>query len=184
MAGCDERFPKYLWCQLIPQAVITLNMLRQSRINPKLSAHDQVFGTFNYQRTPLAPLGTKVIIHERPDQRKTWDKHGLPGFMVNRAKDHFRSWQISVTSTGATRVSNAIELLPSKYTMPKTSSNDRIKVAFEEIAEALNNPKFREGFLNGNKENEILNELVEIFDKRRTESHNNSVVELLRVEAL
>ena len=71
LAGCDERFPKYLWCQLVPQAVITLNMLRQSRINPKLSAHDQVFGTFNYQRTPLAPLGTKVIIHERPDQRMT-----------------------------------------------------------------------------------------------------------------
>ena len=155
LAGCDERFPKYLWCQLIPQAVITLNMLRQSRINPKLSAHDQVFGTFNYQRTPLAPLGTKVIIHERPDQWKTWDKHGLPGFMVNRAKDHFRSWQVSVTSTGATRVSDAIELLPTKYTMPKTSSKDRINAAFEEIAEALNNPKMREGCLNGNKENEI-----------------------------
>ena len=126
-------------------------MLRQSRINPKLSAHDQVFGTFNYQRTPLAPLGTKVIIHERPDQRKTWDKHGLPGFMVNRAEDHFRSWQVSVISTGATRVSDAIELLPTKYTMPKTSSNDRINAAFEEIAEALNNPKMREGCLNGNK---------------------------------
>ena len=35
LEGCDERFPKYLWCQLIPQAVITLNMLRKSRINPK-----------------------------------------------------------------------------------------------------------------------------------------------------
>ena len=55
LVGCDERFPKL--CQLVPQAVITLNMLRQSRINPKLSAHDQVFGTFNFQRTPLAPLG-------------------------------------------------------------------------------------------------------------------------------
>ena len=131
LAGCDERFPKYLWCQLIPQAVITLNMLLQSRINPKLSAHDQVFGTFNYQRTPLVPLGTKVIIHKRPDQRKTLDKHGLSGFLVNRAKDHFQSYQVSVTRTGATRVSDAIELLPSKYTMPKTSSNDRISIAFE-----------------------------------------------------
>ena len=89
LAGCDEQFPKYLWCQLVPQAIVTLNMLRQSRINPKLSAHDQVFGTFNYQRTPLAPLEIKVIIHKQPDQRKTWDKHGLPAFMVNRAKDHF-----------------------------------------------------------------------------------------------
>ena len=40
-------------------------MRRQSRINPKLSAHDQLFGTSNYNRTPLAPLGTKVIIHKK-----------------------------------------------------------------------------------------------------------------------
>ena len=53
LAGCDERFPKYLFCQLVPQAVITLNILWQSRINLKLSAHDQVFNTFNHQRTPL-----------------------------------------------------------------------------------------------------------------------------------
>jgi len=65
LQGCDKRRPKYLWCQFIPQTVMTLNMLRQSRINPKLSAHDQLFGTFNYNRTPLAPLGTKVIIHEK-----------------------------------------------------------------------------------------------------------------------
>ena len=90
LQGCDGRFPKYLWCQLVSQAVVTLNMLPQPRINLKLSAHDQVFGTFNYQRTPLAPLGTKVIIHKRPDQRKTWDKHGLPGFMVNQARDNFQ----------------------------------------------------------------------------------------------
>ena len=96
-----------------------------------------------------------------------WDKHGLSDFMINQAKDHFLSWQVSVTSTGVTQVSDAIELLLTKYTMPKTSSNDRINAAFEEIAEALNNSKLREGFLNGNKENEILNELVEIFDRKR-----------------
>ena len=65
LADCDSCFLKYLWCQLVPQAVLTLNMLRQSRINPKLSAHDQVFGTFNFQQTLLAPLGTNVRVrHE------------------------------------------------------------------------------------------------------------------------
>ena len=93
----------------------------------------------------------KVIIHERPDQRLTWDKHGLPGFLVNRAKDHFCSYQVSVTKTGATRVSDAIKLLPTKYKMSKTSSTDHINAAFEEIGEVLNNSKLREGFLNGNK---------------------------------
>ena len=45
--GCDAAFPKYLRCSLIPQTIQTLNMLRKSWINPKLSAHDQVFGVFN-----------------------------------------------------------------------------------------------------------------------------------------
>ena len=71
-----------------------------------------------------------------------------------------------MTKSDAIRVSDAIELLPSKYTMPKTSSNNRINVAFEEIADALNNPKLREGFLNGNKENETINDLVQMIDKQ------------------
>ena len=29
LAECDERFPKYLLCQFVPQSVITLNMLQQ-----------------------------------------------------------------------------------------------------------------------------------------------------------
>ena len=47
--------------------------------------------------------------------------------------------------------------------MPKPSFNDRIDAVFEEIAETLNNPKLRGGFLNGSKEDEILNEIVDIF---------------------
>mmetsp|Transcript_20180 Transcript_20180/g.41904 ORF Transcript_20180/g.41904 Transcript_20180/m.41904 type:complete len:183 (-) Transcript_20180:163-711(-) len=59
--GTDERFPPHLWCRLIPQAVTTLNMLRPSRLNPKLSTYNQFFGNFDFNKTPLAPLGTKVI---------------------------------------------------------------------------------------------------------------------------
>jgi hypothetical protein len=33
-----KSFPMYLWDRLLPQAVLKLNMLRASRINPKLSA--------------------------------------------------------------------------------------------------------------------------------------------------
>ena len=58
--------------------------------------------------------------------------------------------------------------------MPKASSNDRINAAFEEISEALNNPKLREGFLNGNKENEIINELAEMFDKQEKDNKEKS----------
>ena len=62
--GCDTRWPSHLWCSLIPQTVITLNMLRGSQINPKLSAYNQLFGNFDFNRTLMAPLGTKCIIFE------------------------------------------------------------------------------------------------------------------------
>ena len=67
--------------------------------------------------------------------------------------------------------------------MPKTSSNDRINAAFEEIAETLNNPKLREGFLNGNKENEIINELVKMFDNQEKDKQEKSHKSIADVRA-
>ena len=97
---------------------MALNMLRQSRINPKLSAHDQLFGTFNYNRTPLAPLGTKVIIHEKPKQRASWDPHGKEGWLTGPAMNHYRYFEVAVDNTEGERVSDTIEFLPTKYDMP------------------------------------------------------------------
>ena len=46
--GCDRDFPAYKWCEIIHQCEMTLNMLRQSKINPKISAYTQLFGEFDY----------------------------------------------------------------------------------------------------------------------------------------
>ena len=70
----DKRFPLNLWCRLLPQAVTSLNLLRRSRLNPRLSADAHLNGPFDFNRTPMAPLGTKVILHETPRQRQTWDR--------------------------------------------------------------------------------------------------------------
>jgi hypothetical protein len=67
--GCDSNFPEWLWCHIIPQLVMTLNMLRRSRINPKLSAYTQIFGFFDYNQTPLAPIGTGTVVHQRTTQK-------------------------------------------------------------------------------------------------------------------
>ena len=179
--GSDERFPKYLWCRILPQAVMTLNMLRKSRINPKLSAHDQLFGTFNYNRTPLAPLGTKVIIHERPEQRASWGGHGKAGWFTGPAMNHYRHYEVHVTDTGGTRVSDTIEFFPTKCSMPKTSSDDRIVAALEEISEAVANQSPRAPFLSGNKTNEIVKELSEIFQTKEPVTTTKPIVQSPRV---
>ena len=72
LCSVDRNFPLHLWCRLLDQAELTLNMLRTSRINPNLSAHEQIHGTHDVNATPLAPPGTRCIAHEKSSQQGTW----------------------------------------------------------------------------------------------------------------
>jgi hypothetical protein len=78
----DNSFPMHLWDRLLPQAVITLNMLRTSRINTKLSASTHIDGQYDYKRSPMAPPGTRIIAHEAPSRRITWAPHGQYGWYI------------------------------------------------------------------------------------------------------
>ncbi len=64
LAGVDPSFPMNLWDRLLPQAVTTLNLLRQSCKNPSISAYQHVNGVFDYNKTLLGPLGCAVKMHE------------------------------------------------------------------------------------------------------------------------
>ena len=44
LASTHKDFPLHLWCQIIPHASLTLNLLCQLRMNPKLSRCDQLHG--------------------------------------------------------------------------------------------------------------------------------------------
>ena len=64
LASVDNNFTIYMWCRKVNQAEITMNLLLTSRTNPRLSAHEQVLGTFNFNATPMAPSGKKVTAHK------------------------------------------------------------------------------------------------------------------------
>ena len=82
LCGTDKDFPLHLWDKLLPQALMTLNLLRGSRINPQLSAYAQVHGQFDFNKTPLAPPGTHVLVHEKPSNRGTWAPHAVAGWYL------------------------------------------------------------------------------------------------------
>jgi hypothetical protein len=86
----DPKFPLHLWDRLVPQALITLNLLRASRINPNLSAYAQVFGQYNFSAHPLAPPGTHFLIHEKPHNRASWAPHALDAWYLGPALNHYR----------------------------------------------------------------------------------------------
>ena len=71
IALVDPNFPLSEWNRLIPQTNITLNLLQNARVNPKLSAYSYMYGDFNFRATPMAPPGTKIIAHVAPSARGT-----------------------------------------------------------------------------------------------------------------
>ncbi len=57
-------FPMTLWDRLVPQAVLTLNLLQQAKADPKMSAYEFVQGKMDFNKMPLAPFGCAVQMHK------------------------------------------------------------------------------------------------------------------------
>ena len=60
-----------------------LNLLRQSKTNPEISAWEAFNGVFSYNHTPLSPLGCRVLIHKKTGNRNSWDYWGKEGPKTN-----------------------------------------------------------------------------------------------------
>jgi hypothetical protein len=78
LSSVDPTFPLHLWDRLLPQAEITLNILRTPRLHPQRSAAAHFHGLVDYNKTAFAPPGCKIIAHEKPGKRRTWASHGHP----------------------------------------------------------------------------------------------------------
>ncbi|KAI2490331.1 hypothetical protein MHU86_24250 [Fragilaria crotonensis] len=139
LCSTDRNFPLHLWDRLLPQALLSLNLLRSSRINPKLSAWAQVHGAFDFNRTPLAPPGTRVLIHEPSTVRDTWAPHAVEGWYLGPAPLHYRCYTIWADATSAERIANTLTWFPSHVEMPATSSLELATAAAQDLVAALLN---------------------------------------------
>jgi len=140
LCSTDKNFPLHLWDRLLPQAELTLNLLRSSRINPRLSAWAQLHGPFDFNRTPIAPPGIRVIIHDKPTVRRSWAPHGTDGWYLGPALRSYRCYTVWAADTNAQRITDTVAWLPTRIPMPTTSSTDYIKAGIADIVHALQNP--------------------------------------------
>jgi hypothetical protein len=90
----EPKFSVKYMGKTIPQCLITLNLLRSSRITPQLSSQAQINGAFDFNRTPFAPPGTKVLIHEKPSTRGTWAPYAVEGWYLGPAQRHYQCYRV------------------------------------------------------------------------------------------
>ncbi len=89
LAGVDDSFPMRLWDKLLPQTILTLNLLCQSNVAPTVSAWQYVHGPFDYNKMPLASMGCVVPIHENSEQQGTWAANTIDGWYLQTSPEHY-----------------------------------------------------------------------------------------------
>ena len=138
-SGVSAHFPMHLWCRLIPQAEKQLLLLRQSNVNPKISAFAYLYGPHNYNAQPFVPIGMEAMIHDKPSRQKTFAQHCSKGFVLGSSPEHYQCWNLWTTSTKATRVSGTVFFKHNYITNPETTPTDAIIAAANRMTETLRN---------------------------------------------
>ena len=140
LATTDPKFPLAEWDRLIPQANITLNLLRSSRCNPKLSAYSYIFGTFNFRATPMAPPGTKVVAHVHPSKRGSWDLNAEVGWYVGPSMKHYRCVDCYFPRSRMSRHCDTVEFIPHDIPFPSVKLKDYLIQSADDIISLLTYP--------------------------------------------
>jgi hypothetical protein len=140
LASIDPDFPLHLWNRLLPQAEVTLNLLRMSIQHPQLSAAAHFQGLIDYNKTYFAPPGCKIIAHEKPAKQRTREPHGQHGYSLGPAMHNYRCKRVYISATASERTVDTLEFPPHNSPMPQLSSTERLIMSANDMTNALKNP--------------------------------------------
>jgi hypothetical protein len=172
LSSVDPIFPLHLWDILLPQAEITLNLLRTSRLHPQLSAAAHFHGLVDYKNAYFAPPGCNIIAHEKPGKRRNRAPHGHHGYSLGPAIHHYRCQNVYISATASGRIVDTLESSPRNYQMPQLSSTDRLLMAANDMSNALQNPHPEVPFTHvGDDTISALTALAEIFKLKFQKVH-------------
>jgi hypothetical protein len=136
VASVDSAFPPYLWDLLLPQTKLTLNLHGQGALNPQISAWVFFQGPFNFNKTPLGPVGCCVLIQAMPSFHWSWDFHAKNGFYIGPALESYRCFKL-VDADTKSQLSNTVEFRYSYLSVPAPSKEDQIVHGLQIVAGAL-----------------------------------------------
>ncbi|KAL7526819.1 hypothetical protein ACHAWF_001922 [Thalassiosira exigua] len=100
--------------------------------------------------SPLSPwYGAPLCYFEDPERRASWAYHGIEGFAIGPAPEHYRCTTCWIPSTGTERISDTIMMFhPTHMTLPSLPTQEEtVNEAARELGRALqqmatNNPAY------------------------------------------
>ena len=92
---------------------------------------------FLFDTTPLAPLGTEVLIHLKPSRRLTWGYHAAKAWYLSHAANHYQCIRMIMHDTGAERVTDTFHYRHHAILVPHITATDRIIATARQLADAI-----------------------------------------------
>ena len=116
---------------------MTLNMLRTCRQDPTISAYEALNGKFDYNKTPMAPLGSPAVIYDNPTTRNNFASHFTDAIYVEPSMIHYRNRKYWVPSTHKMRISSSTRIYPDHCKIPTISEADKILIAASDLVTSM-----------------------------------------------
>ena len=117
--------------------VTTLAILHPSNIAPNVSSYSYHHGQFDFNRTPLAPMGCAVQFHNKLNNQKSWGEHSSDGWYIGIAPEHYRCHTVFVKATRAIRISDTVFFKHKYITQPTVTPADAIVKAYQDLLHAI-----------------------------------------------
>ena len=135
LSSCDPKLPLHLWCCLIWQAVLTLNLLCPKESNPWLLVESFLNGAFDFNLTPLPCPVTEAQIFEGPGDQRNFFQHGLEVWYLGTYPELYICYTVYVPEICSDRVAKTIKLSPHKFLVPVSSSTNSAHRKIEDLSE-------------------------------------------------
>jgi hypothetical protein len=137
LAGVTDGFPINQWDELLPQTILTLNLLGQSNMAPNISAYAYHHGSFDYNHMPIAPIGCAVQFNIKPGWRKTFGEHSADGFYLITSEEHYRTHVVFCKKTRTKQLADTVFFKHKYITHPTVTLADAIVNALTKLWDAI-----------------------------------------------
>ena len=115
----------------------TLNLLRTFRRDLPKSAYEEIEEEINFNRTPISILGTKALAFVDPDERASWEAHGVDCYATGRCPDHYRLLKFFVIHTKGVRKTGTYRLYPTNCKVPSIYEADHTLLATQQFLQLI-----------------------------------------------
>ena len=118
----------------------------------------------------MAPPGTRVVVHDKPDQRASWAHHGTPVWYIGPSLEHYCTIKCYIPATGSVRYTDTLQFIPDTFKFPETTAEDYLRQYIGDILALLQDPPKTFHFLAyGNDTKNAITKIAHLLQRSVTQ---------------